>query len=259
MESIRKPWLFIQIHRLDYHDALKLQRSVMEAKSAAVLNRDVFLLLEHPPVFTLGRQGNRKHLLVAEGFLQSRGIPVIHVERGGDITYHGPGQVVGYPIIDLRAARVKVVDFVEALEEVMIRTVADWGISAERNPANRGVWVEDNKLGSVGIAIRRGISFHGFALNVNNSLEPFTWVNPCGLVGVHMTSIKDLLGKEIPVAHVQRAVSLHIQEIFGVELERVSLEDAYDLVGLKALDAGLKEEHSGDLPGGEQIILDKTE
>jgi lipoate-protein ligase B len=218
---------------MDYHEALELQHALVDAKIAATLSRDVLMLLEHPPVFTLGRRGSHEHLLVAEAFLESRGIQVIHVERGGDITYHGPGQIVGYPIMDLRAGRLGVVEFVGALEEIMIRTVADWGIRAVRNPKNRGVWVGISKIGNLGIAVRRGVSFHGFALNVNTWLEPFSWIHPCGLEGVRVTSMRQVLGKEIPIKEIRRAVGLHIQEIFGVELEQVSLEDIYRLLGTK--------------------------
>jgi lipoate-protein ligase B len=122
---------------------------------------------------------------------------------------------------------------VEALEEVMIRTVADWRIKAERNILNRGVWIGRKKLGSIGIAIRRGISFHGFALNVNTSLEPFTWINPCGMAGVQMTSMKELLDEEVPMEGVRGAVRSKIQDIFGVQLKQISLGDIYPLMGKK--------------------------
>jgi lipoate-protein ligase B len=229
-----KTWLQVAVPPMDYLHVLELQHSLVDAKTTSILSQGVLLLLEHPPVFTLGRRGNREHLLVAEAFLGSRGIQVCHVERGGDVTYHGPGQLVGYPIVDLRAAHWKIIDFVKALEEVMIQTVADWGIMAERNSINRGVWVGKNKLGSIGIAIRRGVSYHGFALNVNTSLKPFTWINPCGLEGVQVTSMKRELGGEVPMEDVQCAAALHIQDIFGVELERVSLEDIHSLLGTKA-------------------------
>ncbi len=115
----------------------------------------------------------------------------------------------------------------------MIDTVADWGIRAGRNPMNRGIWVGMSKIGSLGIAVRRGVSFHGFALNVNTWLEPFSWIHPCGLEGVRVTSMRQVLGKEIPINEIRRAVGLHIQEIFGVELEQVSLEDIYRLLTTK--------------------------
>jgi lipoate-protein ligase B len=196
-----------------------------------IINTNIILLLEHPPVFTLGRRGGLKSQKVSKSFLESQGIPIIQVERGGDITYHGPGQLVVYPIVDLRASGWSVVQFVEALEEVMIRTLMDWGIKAERNPKNRGVWVDTSKIGSVGIAVRRSISFHGLALNVNTELEPFSWVHPCGLQGVCMTSMKEILGKEIAMEDVRRVAATHIQEIFHVQMEPKTLDEILNLVG----------------------------
>jgi lipoate-protein ligase B len=234
MGATMRRLLCTEVYSMDYLEALELQRSLVDLRITARLDRDVLLLLEHSPVFTLGRRGSHDNLLVAGALLESRGIQVIHVERGGDVTYHGPGQLVGYPIVDLRKGRWKVVDFVGALEEVMIRTVADWGIKAGRNPMNRGVWIGMSKIGSLGIAVRRAVSFHGFALNVNTSLEPFSWIHPCGLEGVQVISMKQLLAKEIPMEDVQGAIGLHIQEIFGVRIKQVSMDDIYHLVGTKA-------------------------
>ena len=230
MGTSMRRWLCVELVSMDYHEALEVQHTLVDAKIAGALGPDVLLLLEHPPVFTLGRRGSREHLLVAEDFLESRGVQVIHVERGGDITYHGPGQLVGYPIVDLRRSRWKIIDFVRALEQVMIYTLAEWGIKAGRNAVNRGVWVGMSKIGSVGIAVRRAVSCHGFALNVNTSLKPFSWIHPGGLQGVELTSMKRLLGREVPMEDVRRTVGLHMQEIFGVELERVSLMDIYRLL-----------------------------
>jgi len=212
-------WLFADLGFIGYKEAHDLQLHLVEAKRAGSFDKDVALFLEHPPVFTLGRRGGLNNLKVPETFIDSRGIQIIHVERGGDITYHGPGQLV-----------VGVLDFVEALEEVMIRTTADWGIRAERNPLNRGAWVGGSKIGSVGIAIRRSISFHGLALNVNTELEPFTWVFPCGLQGVGITSMKEQLGKDLSVDGVCRAVASKIEEVFDVTLDRVTREGLLDLL-----------------------------
>ena len=217
-------WVCVDIPSIEYKHGWELQLALVEARRAGISSRDIILLLEHLPVFTVGRRGGRDHLLVSESFLQRQGIPLYHVERGGDITYHGPGQLVGYPIVNLRANGWRVVDFVEALEEIMIRTVGDWGIPAQRNPINRGVWVGMFKIGSVGIAVRRGISFHGFALNVNTYLKPLEWIHPCGLQETKMTSMWQLLGTEISMEAVRGAVGHHIGEIFGVQLEYVDLE-----------------------------------
>jgi lipoate-protein ligase B len=145
---------------------------------------------------------------------------VVEIERGGDMTYHGPGQLVGYPIVSLKEAGWKVVDFVGALEEVMLRTAADFGVAANRDERNRGVWVGDNKIGSVGIAIRGGVSYHGFALNVSLALEPFGWIHPCGLVGVGVTTLECESGKKISIPEAMLAARRHISEVLGVKLQK---------------------------------------
>jgi len=203
---------------MEYTRAWDLQNKLVGARKDGVIDKDIVLLLEHPSVFTIGRRGGLKNLTVSEDFLEKAGIPVIHVERGGDITFHGPGQIVMYPIIDLRAARLGVIDYVGLLEEVMIRTASDWGIEAGRNPLNRGVWVGNNKLGSIGIAIRRGISFHGMAFNVNLSLEPFGWINPCGLHNIGITSMERELSRKLSIEKVREATKRHVETTFSVEL-----------------------------------------
>lgn len=220
----------VEIEFMEYRQAWDLQGKLVSARRAGVLDRDIILILEHPSVFTLGRRGGLDNLRVPKAFIKAQGIDVVHVERGGDITYHGPGQLVVYPIMDMRSGGWKVAEFVGALEEVMIRTAADFGVIAGRNSRNRGVWVGQDKLGSVGIAIRHEISFHGFALNVNISLEPFTWINPCGLQMVRMTAMKDLTGREISMEDVQKSALRHIQEIFNITLEKVGLEFIYNEV-----------------------------
>ncbi|MBW1730095.1 MAG: lipoyl(octanoyl) transferase LipB [Deltaproteobacteria bacterium] len=225
-KGVEKGWLLLDLGVMPYGEVWEFQHQVVAAKVEGRISANIFMLLEHEPVFTLGRRGQREHLLVSEHFLDAQGVPVIHVERGGDITYHGPGQVVGYPIVDLRQIGWKVVKFVEALEEVMICTVADFGIKAERNPLNRGIWVGPEKLGSVGIAVRHGITFHGFALNVSLSMEPFSWIHPCGLRDVRMTSMKHVLGQELDMESVRSSIRRHMERIFGVELEKLPLHSA---------------------------------
>lgn len=217
--------LLVHLGLMPYKAAWDLQVRLVDAKSRGVLEDDVFLILEHPPVFTLGRRGGKENLRVPEEFLASRGIDVVHIERGGDVTYHGPGQLVVYPILDLRRSRLGVKDFVSALEEVMIRTSADHGVTPERNDLNRGVWVGMKKLGSIGIAIRRKITFHGLALNINTDLDPFTWINPCGLMGVSMTSLKQERGSEVPMEEILRSAVLHVADIFHLQLEATGPED----------------------------------
>ena len=193
--------------------------------------------MEHEPVFTLGRRGGRENLIVSELFLEEAQIPIVHVERGGDITFHGPGQLVGYPILDLRAAKLTVTGYVERLEQIMIQTAAHWGVHATRNRLNHGVWVGGRKLGSLGIAVRRGITFHGFALNVNVSLEPFAWINPCGLHGVKMTSLERETTRKASMKEVREQMKRNIEEVFDVDLNtEIPPSCAMSCMGLLDLD-----------------------
>ncbi len=205
---------------LNYEEGRDLQLRLVTARVNGTVSSDILLLVEHGPVFTLGRRGGRKNLIVSELFLKKAQIPVVHVERGGDITFHGPGQLVGYPILDLRAAKLTVTDYVERLEEIMIRTAAHWGVHATRNRLNHGVWAGGRKLGSLGIAIRRGIAFHGFALNVNVSLEPFGWINPCGLHGVKMTSLEQEIARKASMKEVREQIKANIKDVFDVDLNQ---------------------------------------
>jgi lipoate-protein ligase B len=222
-DSLEKRWLCIDIPAMGYGEAWNLQGRLVAARKDKTIDTDVILFLEHPPVFTLGNRGGLNNLTVSESFLEKAGIPVIQVERGGDITFHGPGQLVVYPIIDLRGARLTVVDYIENLEQVMIKAAADWGINAVRHPMNRGVWVGNNKLGSVGIAIRRGIAFHGMALNVNLSLRPFGWINPCGLQDTRMTSMERELSRKVLMNQLRQRVKYHLKAVFEVDLVMTGL------------------------------------
>ena len=205
---------------VEYGTAYQLQNKIHKQRVAGEV-QDTLLLLEHPPTITLGKSGKLENILVPTGTLAQMGISLYFVDRGGDVTYHGPGQLVIYPIVNLKERRWSVVDFVGVLEELMIRTLADWEIRGERNSLNRGVWVGMSKIGSIGIAVRRFISFHGLALNVNMDLDPFTWINPCGLQGVAMTSMKSILGQEVSMPEVIERTAFHMQEVFGVALENI--------------------------------------
>jgi lipoyl(octanoyl) transferase len=218
---------------IDYAAAHALQLKIVEARKNGFLNHDVFLILEHAPVFTLGLRGGNNNLKVPESFLASQNIPLVHIERGGDITYHGPGQLIIYPIVHLATGRWRVVSFVEVLEEIMIRIAWDWEIHAERGSVNRGVWAGQHKLGSVGIAVRRSISFHGLALNVNTDLGPFRWINPCGLAGVAVTSLQELKNREIPLPAIRERAQVHIKTLFNKNLEMISLAELEKLLHSK--------------------------
>lgn len=231
-------WLYLDLQCVEYRDALNMQRALVNAMREGLLSSNLIILLEHPSVFTLGRSGGRQYLMVDDDFLKDRGIPLIQVERGGFITYHGPGQLVGYPILDFKKERWLVDDFIWAIEEVMIQAVAKLDIQAERNTLNRGIWVGPKKLGSIGIAIRHGVSYHGFSLNVNVNLEPISWIQPCGLSGVTMTSMQEESIRMIPMGDVRGAIKDAIQKVFNVELFEVSRKEINRLVnmGMEKLD-----------------------
>jgi len=219
MLSAIRPWLVYRIGTVPYETALCLQHRLVEQRTNGALGNDVVLVLEHPPVFTLGRRGGAENLLVTEDFLARRGMAVARTERGGSITYHGPGQLVAYPIVGLKAAGIKVVDFVAGLEKAMMAAAAAFAVEASANPANRGVWVNGAKLGSIGITVRHGVSFHGLALNVNTDLTPFDWINPCGLKGVQRTSLERLVGKTRDMAAVADALLAALSQTFGCRCE----------------------------------------
>lgn len=204
---------------MDYQQAYDIQLDLVEKRKAGIIASDIFLLTEHPAVYTLGRRGGREHLMVSDEFLQDKGVAVIHVERGGDITCHEEGQVVVYPIINLRSSGLSIAEYIFKLEEVMIRLSSIFGVHAVRDPRNRGIWVGDCKLGSVGIAIRHGITFHGMALNVNNSLDAFRWIHPCGLTDMKMTSLAKKLRKELPMSIVKELLVEFLQAVFEMDFE----------------------------------------
>jgi lipoate-protein ligase B len=229
-EAGLRTWKVLDIPFMDYDEARALQLALVEAKRRDAGFPEVVMLLEHPPVLTVGRRGDLSGLRVPVDFLKNKAVGLRVVERGGLITYHGPGQLVCYPVVQLRANGWKVVDFVSALEEVMIRTALCLGIQARRSPLNRGVWAGSRKLGSLGIAVRGGVCFHGLALNVNTDLEPFSWIDPCGLAGIGVTSLAELLGARLDMARVRWAMRGALEEVFRVVLREVHLSQIHSLL-----------------------------
>jgi lipoyl(octanoyl) transferase len=198
-----------------YAEALALQRSLVDERRAGAIG-DTLLLVEHPHVITLGVRGDggRAHLRATPEVLASRGIELHETGRGGDITYHGPGQLVGYPILDLRPDRCDVHHYVRDLEEVLIRTVSDYGIEAGRIAGLTGVWVGDEKLAAIGVRIARWITSHGFALNVGTNLDYFELIVPCGIADRGVTSLSRLLDRPIDMAEVTGRTAEHFANIF---------------------------------------------
>jgi lipoate-protein ligase B len=215
---------------MPYRQAHALQLTVVEARNSGRLDREVVLLLEHPPVFTMGRRGGLDNLLVSPADLSARNIELVYIERGGDITYHGPGQLVVYILMDIRSHKTGVTDFVASLEAAMVRTAARWGVSARGDNLNRGAWVGQRKLGSIGITVRRGVTFHGLALNVHADMEPFQWINPCGLKQCRITTLEQEAGVQIGMAAVRQHMAGHLSELFGMELTRIGLDELNTLL-----------------------------
>ena len=192
----------LNLGRVPYADGLAIQQQVIAARKLNLI-ADTLLLLEHPPVLTLGRNSSRANVLASDEFLQQRGIQLHEINRGGDVTYHGPGQLVGYPIIDLRGdlpgkkgPHLGPVDFVRMLEEVLIRTCGDFGVMAQRIAKRTGVWtlaggsIEEKKIAAIGVHVSQGVTSHGFALNVTTDLRDFEWIVPCGITDRQVTSLE---------------------------------------------------------------------
>lgn len=182
--------VFEDLGIMDYIQALDLQTTVREDMIQDPILGDRIFFVQHPAVYTLGKRGGRENLVVSEQFLAEKGIEIVQTARGGNITFHGPGQAVLYPIINLERCRIGVADFVHGLEEIMMRTARQFGVEARRDTQNHGLWVGKKKIGSVGLSIKKGISIHGLALNICPDLTPFTWINPCGLQNLSMTSLE---------------------------------------------------------------------
>jgi lipoyl(octanoyl) transferase len=202
---------------MDYAAALELQRERVAQRKVGEIP-DTLLLLEHPHVYTLGRNARQENILVPEDWLASRGARVFHTDRGGDVTYHGPGQLVGYPILDLTKHRRDISWYMRSLEEVFIGTAHSFGIAAVRSPGAAGVWVGNDKLVAMGVHLSRWVTSHGFALNVNTDLRYFEWIVPCGLQGKGVTSLAKLLGRAVDMDLVIERVAGHFGEVFGVEV-----------------------------------------
>jgi len=206
-----------RLGRVPYADALALQQSLVEERRAGSIG-DTLLLLEHPHVLTLGVRGDggRAHILATADVLAARDIDVLETGRGGDITYHGPGQLVGYPIIDLNPGRRDVHRYVRDLETVLIRTAADYGVQAGRVEGLTGVWVGDDKLAAIGVRIARWITSHGFALNVTTNLDHFKLIVPCGIADRGVTSLERLLGRPVEMADVENRIIEHFGNVFDL-------------------------------------------
>jgi lipoate-protein ligase B len=208
-----------------YGDVHRLQRR-LQAQRREGSGLDTLILTEHRPVFTLGRSHPKPDLRVGEDVVRNYGIEVHQTERGGDITYHGPGQLVAYGIIDLKRWNCAVLDYVQGLEETVIGVLADWGVRGERDARGRGVWVERRKIASLGLNVRRWVTMHGIALNVDPDMSHFDLINACGMPDVEMTSLVSEVNKQVAMADVIEAFTFHFGRVFGARTEMMDLAAA---------------------------------
>jgi lipoate-protein ligase B len=238
--SQRELWV-VELGRRPYMEALELQRAVARARISGDVPQDVLLLVEHPPVVTLGRSTKAAHLLNDASTLEKRGVELFEVERGGDVTFHGPGQLVGYPIVDLKRHKQDLHWYLRQVEEVLIRALAAFEIEARREPKYTGVWTGGRKIASIGVHARDWVTWHGFALNVTTQLSYFDLIVPCGIPEVQMTSVeRELLEREEGMClapnpalweNVSRVVAAKTADVFGltaewVELSRLNLSES---------------------------------
>lgn len=216
-DDVMNAYLF-DLGKMDYHDAHRFQLDCVNYRRLEEGRPDMFIVTEHPPVFTLGKRGGLGSLTVSQEYITNQGVGIVQTERGGDITYHGPGQVVVYPIIHLRESKLSIKDYVDLLEDVMISCAGDFGVIAARDARNRGIWVGNNKIGSIGIRVRHGVTFHGLALNVTLDFEHFGWIQPCGLSGVGVTSLAEEVAGTVVFADVKDSIIGHLERLFKRKL-----------------------------------------
>jgi lipoyl(octanoyl) transferase len=213
---LSKKIIYCDLGTINYKEAWDLQKSILDLRYKNRID-DVLILLEHPNTYTLGKTADRKNLVSNIEYLQKNKISVYDIDRGGDITYHGPGQIVGYPIIDLNYWEKDTHKYLRALEEIIIRTCTDYGFIATRNPEHTGVWIEDRKIAAIGIKVSRWITMHGFAFNVNTDLNLYNGIIPCGIDDKDVTSLSRELNRDVDLAIVKSTILKYATEIFDYE------------------------------------------
>jgi len=214
----------IHLGLIDYNSAWTLQKNLSILKMNKQIS-DVLLLLEHNHVYTIGKSGDEAHLLADEEELRAAEVKVYNVDRGGDITYHGPGQLVGYPILDLNDYYLDIHRYLRDLEEVIIQTLNDFRIKGKREENYTGVWVSSEKIASIGVKVSRWITMHGFALNVNTDLSFFNRIIPCGIFHKGVTSMQKILGNNVAMSDVINSVSKNFSDVFNVETKHIDKDE----------------------------------
>lgn len=216
---------YCDLGMIDYKHAWDLQKEIFDLRLGNKIN-DTFFLLEHPHTYTLGKVTEKENLVSSDAQLRKLGVAVYEIDRGGDITYHGPGQIVGYPIIKLSDWKEDTHQYLRGLEEMIIQTCEEYGLKTERNPKYTGVWINDRKIAAIGIKVSRWITMHGFAFNINTDLSYFSGIIPCGIKDKDVTSLQRELGRKIEIAEVKKKLIKNFQKVFGYS-EFVVKEKSY--------------------------------
>jgi lipoate-protein ligase B len=205
--------IILELGLTEYQEAYELQKTLHRQRVGGKIP-DVLLLLEHPPTITVGKSGNLDNILIPRERLTQRGISLFFINRGGDVTYHGPGQLVAYPIVDLGERGKDLHRYISDLEEVMLRTLRDFSIDGDRDESHPGAWVKKQEVGAIGLSVQRWVSMHGFALNINTDLEHFSFINPCGFPDRKATSMSKILNSDVPMKEATNSLISHFCEIF---------------------------------------------
>lgn len=216
----------VNLGKMDYQEALDLQFKLLEKRQKGEIN-DTILIVEHPPVITLGRNAKRENVLFSDQYLKEHNVDIVEINRGGDVTYHGPGQIVGYPIVNIKEQKLGIKDFVYKLEEMIINLLKDnYDIEAKRDDINNGVWVDGEKITAVGLAVKRWVTMHGFALNVSTDLSFFKLIVPCGIESREVTNIKKLIGENLNIENVIKyVIDYFISEFNYTEVANLDLDE----------------------------------
>ena len=221
--EVRELWVE-RLGLVPYGRALEMQREIARKRISGELEQDVLLLMEHPPVITMGRSAKQNHLLASPELLAARGVELFEVERGGDVTFHGPGQLVGYPIIDLKRHKRDLHLYLRQVEEALIQALDVIGIPSERTPGYTGVWTKGRKIASIGVHARDWVTWHGFALNVSTDLSYFDLMVPCGIQAVTMTSVRREIAEDVSVERASDLVVAAFADVFGLTSRGIESE-----------------------------------
>lgn len=228
-QSTYRTFDYIDLDFIDYDKAWDLQKEIFKLRTSDEIN-DTFFLLEHPHTYTLGKTADKKNLISNEAFLNKYGIKVYDIDRGGDITYHGPGQIVGYPIIKLSEWKEDTHLYLRNLEQIIIDVCSDYGLQTGRIDGLTGVWIEDRKIAAIGIKVSRWVTMHGFAFNINTDLNLFNGIIPCGITNKKVTSLQHELGKEVGINEVKEKLVEKFKHAFSYDTYKVVLKDSFEKV-----------------------------